>query len=127
MPHTGVDAHDWLPVPVWLLHFSIFIVEIVIVRRRERPWLLLALARVLRRVPHRLLELLQIWPPLVPIDKLAPLLLSDEVFTERAPQQVIDLVLVPHLGLPETGAFLVVFPLKFLRLDLHVEFRVWQG
>ena len=61
------------------------------------------------------------------IDKLAPLLLSDEVLTERAPQQVIDLVLVPHLGLPETGAFLVVFPLKFLRLDLHVEFRVWQG
>ena len=61
------------------------------------------------------------------IDKLAPLLLSDEVLTERAPQQVIDLVFVPHLGFPETGAFLVVFPLEFLCLDLHVEFRVWQG
>ena len=127
MPYAGVDSYDWLPVPVWLLHFSIFIVEIVIVRRREWPWLLLALARVLRRVPHRLLELLQIWPTLMSIDKLAPLLLSDEVLAERAPQQVIDLVLVPHLGFPETGVFLVVFPLEFLRLDLHVEFRVWQG
>ena len=61
------------------------------------------------------------------IDKLPPLLLSDEVLTERASQQVIDLVLVPHLGFSETGAFLVVFPLEFLCLDLHVEFRVWQG
>ena len=127
MPYAGVDSYDWLPVPVWLLHFSIFIVEIVIVRRREWPWLLLALARVLRRVPHRLLELLQIWPTLMSIDKLAPLLLSDEVLAERASKQVIDLVLVPHLGFPETGVFLVVFPLQFLRLDLHVEFRVWQG
>ena len=55
---------------------------------------------------------------LVPLNELAFLLLSYEVFAKRAFKQVIDLSLVSHLGLPLATPLLVCFFLEFLLLEL---------